>query len=73
MAYKPCTMWGVCANLDTYSIVKYWAMPCHAPSVRVPQDRYPCLMFTATEKKSVSNCTKKGDVLKSTHNLWSVT
>ena len=36
----------------------------HVHSVRASQDRNPCLTFTATEKKSVSNCTKKGEVLK---------
>ena len=28
-----------------------------------------CLMFTGAEKKSVSNCTNKGEVLKSIHNV----
>ena len=41
----------------------------HIHSVRVSQDRNPCLMFTATEKKS---CTKKGEDLKSTYHLWFV-
>jgi hypothetical protein len=39
----------------------------HVHSVRVAQDRNPCLTFTDIEKKSVSNCMKKGEVLKSTH------
>ena len=41
----------------------------HVHSVRVSQDRNPCLTCTATEKKSVSNCTKKGEVLKSTYHF----
>ena len=42
----------------------------HVHSVRV---RTPCLTFTGTQKKSVSNCMKVGEVLKSTHiHVWSV-
>ena len=37
----------------------------HVHFVRVSQDRNLFLTFTATEKKSVSNYTKKGEVLKS--------
>ena len=43
----------------------------HVHSVKVSQvlDRNPFLKCTATEKKSVSNCTKKGEVVKSTYHF----
>ena len=42
---------------------------CTVHSVRVPRDRNLYLTFTATEKKSVSNCTKKSEVFKSMHSF----
>ena len=39
----------------------------HVAPVKVPEDRNPCLMFVAAEKKPPSKFTKKGEVLEDTH------
>ena len=37
--------------------------------MKVPEDRNPCLTVVAVEKKSASKFTKKGNVLKDTHEI----
>ena len=37
--------------------------------MKVPEDRNPCLTLFAAEKKPALRFTKKGEVLKSTHEI----
>ena len=43
----------------------------HVAPVKVPEDRNPCLTLFAAEKKPALRFTKKGEVLKSTHENYS--
>ena len=41
----------------------------HVVPVKVPEDRNPCLTLFSPEKKPALRFTKKGEVLKSTHEI----
>ena len=41
----------------------------HVAPVKVPEDRNPCLTLFSAEKKPALRFTKKGEVLKSTHEI----
>ena len=41
----------------------------HVAPVKVPEDRNPCLMLFVAEKKPALRFTKKGEVLKSMHEI----
>ena len=41
----------------------------HVVPVKVPEDRNPCLTLFPPEKKPALRFTKKGEVLKSTHEI----
>ena len=41
----------------------------HVAPVKVPEDRNPCLTLFAAEKKPALRFTKKGEVLKLTHEI----
>ena len=41
----------------------------HVAPVKVPEDRNPCLTLFSAEKKPALGFTKKGEALKSTHEI----